>query len=192
MDNIKYSQPDFYRFNRDSINLAIIAFDFLKTENISTVLDLAAGSGVVGIEFYLKLNKNVEMHFLEKQKEFIPHLKKNIESFNIKESKIINEDMFKLEATSKYDLLLCNPPYFVSEESRLGPNENRNLCRIIMRKDIEHFFKVLNKFIAKNTYICLCFPKDSKQWMQQLVKSDFTCLKEIIVDNIKFLILQNI
>lgn len=193
MDKIKYSQPNFYKLNQDSLNLVRISYKYFLGRRVDTVLDLAAGSGVVGIEFHLKYNKNdLKVHFLEEQTEFIHHLKQNISNFNLENTKIFHTDMFKHKVNNRYDLILCNPPYFIDEKSRKSPNENKNKCRILKRRDLTEFFKVLKLLSVKDGYICLCCPKESTDWKEEIDSSSFMVMKEVCVDQIRILILQNI
>ena len=97
-----------------------IVFQF---EN-SYVLDLYAGTGSFGLECLSRQAKSV--YFIEKDKEVIKILEKNIEKLKIKnKTKILFNDVFNsLEMQkifdSKFHLIFCDPPF-----------ENKNMEKLI-------------------------------------------------------------
>ncbi len=140
-NTFQYSQPDFYHFSEDSIFLSKAVADFANTYNkcnLST-LDLCAGSGVVGLELLHRTDLIAKMDFCEIQKTFIKHLSKNIDyynSINLKVSfNIINSSFEALNTDSfidRYDLIICNPPYFKEGAGKYSYNNERNICRFLM------------------------------------------------------------
>tara|TARA_B100000686_G_C16323734_1_gene729566 strand:- start:225 stop:713 length:489 start_codon:yes stop_codon:yes gene_type:complete len=104
----------------------------------SNILDLYSGTGSFGLECLSRdANKVV---FIEKEKEAIETLEKNIEKLKIKHStKIFFEDVFniiekneanilKFILNFKFDLIFCDPPF---------KNKNLNdLIKLIEKKKI--------------------------------------------------------
>ena len=86
----------------------------LKLEQ-SNVLDLYAGTGSFGLECLSRQAKSV--CFIEKEKDAIEILKKNIEKLKVKnKTKIFFNDIFELIkkqniSRSKFDLIFCDPPF---------------------------------------------------------------------------------
>ncbi len=128
-----YRQPIFYRFNRDSLLLVKeVLHDLPRANNI---LDLGAGSGVIGIELANKLNIS-NVHFLEMQKEWKPTLESNIAEFlSGKETKIYWESMGEWRPTMRYDLIVSNPPYYLPGKGQLSPDPVRAKCRSFLIDD---------------------------------------------------------
>lgn len=123
-----YLQPDFYRFNEDSIKLVkwIQATKFRPTR----ILDLGAGCGIIGIELALALMPN-ELTLLEVQKEFLPYVQENCKKklpSTITHS-IILKSFQELTTTKKFDLIVCNPPYYLPGKGELAKNKNRAIAR---------------------------------------------------------------
>jgi len=81
----------------------------------SNVLDLYAGAGSFGLECLSRQAKSV--CFIEKRKDAVEILEKNIEKLKVKNKiKIFFNDIFELIekqniSESKFDLIFCDPPF---------------------------------------------------------------------------------
>ena len=81
----------------------------------SNVLDLYAGAGSFGLECLSRQAKSV--CFIEKRKDAVEILEKNIEKLKVKNKiKIFFNDVFELIKKqniyeSKFDLIFCDPPF---------------------------------------------------------------------------------
>lgn len=138
---LNYSQPDFYRFNTDSVELSKFVNQSLKGRGPLRVLDLCCGCGVIGVEFESLYQNLYNLTFLELQVEFEKHIIENSKNLSCDFEIIIN-DFNNFHCEEKFDLILSNPPYFELGSGRLSPDKNRNMCR--------HFDKdKLSKFIEK-------------------------------------------
>jgi tRNA1(Val) A37 N6-methylase TrmN6 len=127
----KYSQPDFYRFNEDSINLV----KWIQSTGIkpNRILDLGAGSGVLGIELALLLNPQ-ELTFVEVQEEFKSHLETNCRCFlpNSLPHSIIMKSFLDFKSDQGFDLIVCNPPYYLPGNGELPQDPNRAIARTFL------------------------------------------------------------
>ena len=140
-NNFQYSQPDFYHFSEDSISLSKEVANFIIKDNKGNLssLDLCAGTGIVGLELLHRTDLISNMDFCEVQKPFIKHLKKNIDYYKSINSKvsfnIINSSFKNLNNviyTNKYNLIICNPPYFEEGSGIYSKNIERNKCRFLI------------------------------------------------------------
>lgn len=156
-----YHQPDQYRFSHDSVFLARNVFEMLTSHNKlpTTVLDLCAGCGIIGLDFLHHLlaeqqNIPIRIDFIEVQEIYSPYFQMNVETLKAKfprsNQTVINFLNINYESFSdnmqKYDLILCNPPYFETSQGSLSPSEFKNRCRFF----IDGTFKGLLKFITKS------------------------------------------
>lgn len=121
-----YSQPDFYHFNQDSIILVNEVIKRLKS--INSLLDIGAGCGVLGIEIARTIVVN-RLTLLEAQPDFIPFLRENVGYFipHINVS-IVNKRIHEMD-DSLFDVIVCNPPYYLPGHGIPSKDEKRNIAR---------------------------------------------------------------
>ena len=101
---------------RESIfNLLTHSNKILLQLKQSNVLDLYAGTGSFGLECLSRQAKSV--CFVEKRKDAVEILEKNIEKLKLKNKvKIFFDDVFEIIekkniSESKFDLIFCDPPF---------------------------------------------------------------------------------
>jgi tRNA1Val (adenine37-N6)-methyltransferase len=122
-----YSQPDFYRFNQDSLELVKrVKHNVDKCESI---LDLGAGCGVIGLElarFYLPHT----LALVELQQDYEPLLQHNL-SFLMPgtECSVHIKSFAQWRPTKKYEIIVCNPPYFLPGRGQKSKDPRRDLAR---------------------------------------------------------------
>ncbi len=139
-----YSQPEEYRFSHDSVFLARKVFELMTSEEIQNMrgLDLCSGCGIIGLDFLFHCQKEWGMvptsfDFLEVQDVYRPHFAENVARLGAVKTKIqfVNRNYTCLQEPDfkeKYDLILCNPPYFFANKGTLSPSEFKNRCRFFM------------------------------------------------------------
>lgn len=127
---MSYQQPDFFRFGTDSIWLT----EFIKKENFEPtplrILELGAGSGVISCEL-ASLLPSAHFTCVELQPEFLPHLNANLALCLEGRFEVILNSVgkFNPQGEMKFDLIVFNPPYFESSETRSSPSQQREICR---------------------------------------------------------------
>lgn len=96
---MSYAQPDDYHFSLDSVQLANrVAQYYLQKPNLElpfkNVLDLCAGTGVIGIEFLHFFPQIENLHFIEVQSKYEKYFLQNKDIFH---SKSISENQNAVE-----------------------------------------------------------------------------------------------
>lgn len=85
-------------------------FEILGTFDELNVLDLFAGSGILGFEALSRRAASVT--FVESDSKVVQMLKNNALNFQSQKLKIIRKDVFKfLKNCPSYDLIFADPPY---------------------------------------------------------------------------------
>lgn len=148
----RYSQPDAYRFSHDSVFLARRVFELEKAhiEQNWQVLDLCAGCGIVGLDFLFHCNKELGVHpqtcdFLEIQNEYEEHFAANCERLGLPNACLnFKKQNYTESLNEKYDLILCNPPYFDPREQQLSPNAFKNRCRFFLDASHDDLLKSIS------------------------------------------------
>jgi tRNA1(Val) A37 N6-methylase TrmN6 len=118
-----------------------------------SVLDLCAGCGVVGLDFLFHLEQAKaqlpdRIDFLEVQNIYQSHFIKNISEFEtLKRYQFLlmnYADVFKNSSfQNKYDLILCNPPYFFPDRGVLSDSNFKNRCRFFLDADFEKLIQAI-------------------------------------------------
>ena len=126
----------------------------------SNVLDLYAGTGSFGLECLSRQAKNV--CFIEKEKDAIEILEKNIEKLKLQDkTRIFFSDVFSLIkkksiTESKFDLIFCDPPFINANiEKLIELILNKNLLKkngiIILHRNkaikekLPYYFKLVDE-----------------------------------------------
>jgi tRNA1Val (adenine37-N6)-methyltransferase len=141
-----YSQPDFYRFNQDST--ALINWIIQKNLRPHSILDLGAGSGIIGIELARLLNIP-ELCLVELQEDYLPHLKINVARFLGPETVVdIQITSFSNFKPARYELIVCNPPYYLPGAGQLPVNPQRAKARSFMEDSWEILMKCFKQSLS--------------------------------------------
>lgn len=149
--NDDYSQPDFFRFGTDSISLVreVLARTRFKNEKC-TILELGAGSGVITCELSHQLNFT-QATLVEAQREWQIYLDSNLKKFlKAQNASVAWETVgeFNPNGELKFDLIVCNPPYYQLEEGRPSPIPQRNIAHRFVLESWEEWLKCIKRSLA--------------------------------------------
>ncbi|MGE0763563.1 MAG: methyltransferase [Bdellovibrionales bacterium] len=144
---LEYVQPEEYHFSHDSVFFARKVFEYhaAKLSPTSEVLDLCAGCGIIGLDFLYHCRKELNLapkicDFVEVQKIYESYFTQNVQTFGptTTQIKLIISNYAHLDPQKqRYDLILCNPPYFRTDQGKLSPSEFKNRCRFFIDSDFE-------------------------------------------------------
>ena len=116
--NLKiYQNTDYFSFSLDSILLAnFVSFRLVDKD----IVDLCCGNGVIPLILSKKTNNKI--FGVEIQEKLCELARKSIIYNNLNDRiEIINSDLkdFSKKNNNKFDIVICNPPYFKTDNSRL-------------------------------------------------------------------------
>lgn len=131
-------------------------FNILYDINDFTVLDLFAGSGSYGITAFS--NGASKIYFVDKNKDAIQTIIKNIKKTQIDESCVVinkSYDDFLNKNEIKFDLIFLDPPYNFEDYSKLLEETSRYLTKngqIVLEIDrkTNFNFEINNLELTKN------------------------------------------
>ena len=145
--NDDYQQPRFYRFNEDSIRL--VKWIIEKKIKPHKILDLGAGCGVIGIELARALNPEV-LTLVDVQTVFLTFMKKNCQFFvpSSTQYSIHINSYSNFSPLFKYDLIVCNPPYYLPGRGEVSKDANRALARTFLLDSWPILLKTISESLA--------------------------------------------
>lgn len=126
-------RPDAFNFSLDSTLLA----DFVTIQKKDKkIVDLGCGNGYIPI--FMTLRTKSQIYGVELQEDIYDLAVRSVKLNNLEEQvKIINgnmKDIYKTLGVSQFDVVTCNPPYFVYKETS---NLNKNDYLTIARHEVE-------------------------------------------------------
>jgi len=123
-----YQNRDGYRFSVD----AVLLYDFVNVRHAGTIIDLGAGSGIIGL-LLAKKYPEARIHLAELQETLFRLEKRNIELNNMGERvEAILTDIRNIRGSlpaMSYDLVVSNPPFRKSTSGLLSLGEERAAAR---------------------------------------------------------------
>ena len=136
-----FQNTNYFKFSIDSILLA----EFVSFKSHQTVLDMCTGNAPIPLILSTK-DDTLKIDAVEIQKEVFDLAKRSIEHDDYKNINLVNADIKDYKSKLKYDIVICNPPFFkVDEHSIL----NENIVKRIARHEVAITLKEVIE-IAKN------------------------------------------
>ena len=189
---IDYKQPDFYRFNMDSVTL--VRRVLKRVQSATNILDLGSGSGFIGIEISRTL-KPKKLTLVEAQEINLPFLTENSEFYltSETETEIMIKTFGEWRPEVKYDLIVSNPPYFLPGRGEASSDTNRGIARTFTIDNWEILFRRIDESLAPDGQVFIVVRHD-KKIMEEILKYKPSSLvmNEQVIDNIIFLDLSRL
>ncbi len=121
-----YQHREGYRFSMD----AVVLYSFVNLKRVGRIVDLGAGSGVVGL-LLAKKYSDASVTLVELQEGLLKLAKKNIRTNKLANRvQAVKADIRKLpEGLEGSDLAVSNPPFRKPGTGRLSPGDERAVAR---------------------------------------------------------------
>jgi tRNA1Val (adenine37-N6)-methyltransferase len=161
---INYSQPSEYKFSLDSILTPQKISDYLKKLNYKSplsLLDLCAGSGVMGLELQFHFPYFSCVDFVEIQSAYLQHFEYNLAEFKNKYPDKFSKNLtthfycedfqnFEREIQNKYNIILCNPPYFRLGQGKNADSKLKQRSRFMSQDEFKNLYYSLENLLEAN------------------------------------------
>ena len=161
-----FFQPEFYRFNEDSLVLVDYVENSLKSEkSVMRCLDFCCGCGVIGIEMSNRI-KIEKLYLYDVQPLYEEFLVKNIKTFSKAKA---NNYLFSLKELKKhnfFDLVVMNPPYFNKSSGRLPSDQSRVKARFYESGELKEIVKNTISMCQKGGRVIFCLKEDSDNMLE--------------------------
>lgn len=142
-----YSQPEFYRFNEDSLKLVRWIESHVKVAK--DILDLGAGAGILGIEL-ANFYSPETLTLLEMQEDFLIHLQDNLATqLKVKTNALVVMSSFgEWKPLRQYDLIVCNPPYFLPGHGHPSADKRKHISRTFVKDNWDILLDLIEKSLT--------------------------------------------
>ncbi|MEC4676141.1 MAG: tRNA1(Val) (adenine(37)-N6)-methyltransferase [Nitrospirota bacterium] len=131
-----YQNRKGYRFSVD----ALLLYSFVNVKNAGNIIDLGAGSGVIGL-LLAKKYTGAKVLLLELQESLFRLAGRNIEINNLQENvhAILSDikDVRQVVAPRSHDIIVSNPPFRKPESGRISAGEEKAIARHEMRLNLD-------------------------------------------------------
>lgn len=120
-----YQNSKYFKFSVDSVLLA----EFVRVrKNAENVLDLCSGNAPIPLILSKKFGDRIKIDAYELQPEIYELGKMSIEKNNVTNINYYNDDIKNIDSKNKYDIVTCNPPYFIYHDDKVL-NDNQVLAK---------------------------------------------------------------
>ena len=147
-DNLKIFQDlDYFCFSLDSVILGNFCTIRLRDKKIC---DLGTGNGV--IPFILSKRTDKSIVGVEIQEKLYSLALESLKINNLSNQiTFINDDIDNLPFHEEFDLVTCNPPYFVvHDDSCINEREEKVIARHEVKMNLDKMFSVASRILKNN------------------------------------------
>lgn len=149
---------------------AIILSSLVPNINPKTVLDIGTGCGIIALCMAQKYHNSqitaidIDNNSIEEANYNFLH-SKYASRIILKEIDILT---FSKEKKETFDLIITNPPYFIS--SLESPFKNRTQARHTSSLSFENLIKSIQNLLSKDGILCLILPKKESEIFEEIAE----------------------
>ncbi|MFL5788341.1 MAG: tRNA1(Val) (adenine(37)-N6)-methyltransferase [Flavisolibacter sp.] len=142
------------------------------------ILDIGCGTGLLGLMVVQK--NDVLVDAVEVDKEAAEQAKENVEASQWRERiRVVNEDILNFNPEYKYDVVVCNPPFY-EKEIRSG-KVAKDTAHHSEQLKLDQVFDVIGKHLRDDGVFYLLLPGKREKEMERLMRKKKMILKKKLV-----------
>lgn len=140
-----------YRFTSDAVLLA----RFPKRKH-KKVLDLCAGSGIVGLHYYGEYECD-SLTFVEIQPPLAKMCGETVQLNSLEDKMtVINTDLKEYNGQGIFDAVFCNPPYKKQDSGFVAQDVHHAICRAEVECTLSDIVKCAERSLKYGGYFYMC------------------------------------
>lgn len=172
-DNYFYLKKFSIRQNHAVLKIgtdSILLGSIIEPGDAKEILDIGTGTGILALMMAQKSNAKIDAIDIdtESSKDAIHNFQSSQWCNNIN-FYLQTIQQYSLECSKKYDLIICNPPYF--QNSLLSPFENKNRARHSTTLSIDELFESSIRILAKEGIFAVICPENISEILIKSAKS---------------------
>lgn len=176
--NLKiYQDTEAFNFSIDSVLIARFLLE--NTSNDNEILDIGTGNAVIPLIIQTEI-KNQIIAF-EIQKESYELAKENVSYNKVETVNLINDDIKNIDKYNftKFDNIICNPPFFKKGSGRESLNTKRNIARYEEELDLETLLSIVKNHMSLRGSFYLVHRTNRLNELLTLLKKKDLSIKKI-------------
>lgn len=173
-----FSQDKGLKVNSDACILGAIA----EFDNPIHCLDIGTGTGVIAL-LLAQRYPNTQLTAIEIEKSVYEQATDNIQK-SVFNNRIVtlNADALEYPFAHKFDLIVCNPPYFKNHLEKADSEKNRAIHNKTL--DSVQLIKRIKEILNPNGLFWLIYPpQEATEFIKMAETNHLFALKEILVYN---------
>lgn len=128
----------------------------MGNKKTSNLLDIGTGTGLLSLMLAQKFTE-VQCHCIEIEKDTSEEAKLNFEnSIWSNRFEVFNQDFRTYSTNIKYDLIICNPPFYSNQ--LISQDNKRNAAMHSSEFSLEDLFNYSNSLIDQDGYLACLIP----------------------------------
>jgi tRNA1Val (adenine37-N6)-methyltransferase len=137
-----------------------------KIHVASKIMDIGTGTGLLSL--MLAQKTNAEIDAIEMNDDAYVQATENVSNSIFKNSiTTFHCDILHFNATTNYDLIICNPPFY--ENQLQSPAENKNAAMHESTLSINSLFDFIKNNISENGHAALILPYQRMEEVEKLI-----------------------
>lgn len=151
---------------------------------IKHVLDIGCGTGLLSL-MLAQRNADIEMDAVEIDEQAYQQAKENIFHSPWKNRvHLFQADARNFSYTKKYELIICNPPFF--NNSLLGNNAERNIARHSLSLTQEELLEIIVANLSEQGYASVMLPlAEHETWNSIARQKGFKLQRRLVIRDTK-------